>query len=381
MKSPSFVARWQTIALLVIAAAVLAGCAGTRQGISWPALSTIEIDGETKILVAYTNRVDVLEPSNRALVWSLNGDDLGEGVERMQFFANPNLLDENGEQSLLFPTYSNALIEIAIDQPQLIGLPIGINGAALAEAVVTDDFFYVPYRTSNLVAIERNSFDVAWTLTTDEGVWAQPLLVGDVLYVASLDHKLYAVDAVTGEPVWQEPVDLEGAIASTPLLYNDHLYVGSYSHKMYKITLDGTVVAEYEGRNWIWGTPVILDDTLYYTDLSGLVYALNAEDLSEVWAVQAATRGIRPAPVVSEEYVVAASRDGRLYWLDRASGEVVFEREYEGTPELLSDLLLLEQDEEAGIPEDIVVVASVDTGRLVAAFTLDNSLPIWVYGR
>lgn len=397
MNSTAFPARWQAIALFVISAIFLAGCAATRQGVSWPALSTVTIDGETKILIAYTDRVEVIEPSNgnlvpvlddsgqrvidqegRAVNWVMNGGDF----EGAQFFASPALIDEGDEQTLLFPTYSNLLVEVGVERPDTrLGVPISINGAALAEAVVTDEFIYVPYRTNNLVAIERDTLEVAWTLVTEGGVWAQPLLIDEVLYVTTMDHRLYAVDAVTGEQLWNDPVSLEGAIASTPLFVNDYFYVGSYDHRLYQISLDGEVVAQYEGNNWIWGTPVIFEDTIYYADLSGYVYALDAETLGEVWVVQPATRGIRPAPVVSENFVVVASRDGRLYWLDRLTGELSFEREFEGTPELLSDLLLIEQDEASGIDESIVVAASVDTGRLVAAFTLDNSLPIWVYGR
>lgn len=387
-------ARIRTVALFVVLAIFLAGCAATRQGVEWPAISALDYNGETKILVAYETRVELIEPSNgrpvRVLdeegeaVLNSDGDPIpwrvdGSEIDNTQFFASPTIITEDDVETLLFPTYARTLWEVQISDGQRAGTPIAINDTAIAEAVVTDEFIYVPFRGGDLEAIDRSTLEEAWTLPTTEGIWAQPLFNEGVLYVPSVDHALYAIDAETGEEIWR--VDLEGAVTSTPLLHEGHLYVGSYVHKLFKITLDGEIVAEHQGQNWIWGTPALMGDQIYYADLSGYVHALNVDDLSEVWSTNAATRGIRPGPLVTDEYVIVASRDGHLYWLNRATGEVAFDREYEGTPELLSNLLLLEENEAAGIPESIVVVASVDQGRLVGAFTLDNSLPVWVYGR
>jgi outer membrane protein assembly factor BamB len=274
------------------------------------------------------------------------------------------------------------LLEFYVDTARVV-TPAGISieGQVLANMVATDDIFYLPYQEEDLAAVDRSTYDELWRVETEEGIWAAPLLHEGVLYVPSLDHNLYAVDAETGESVWSSPVDLEGAITSTPLFYEGHLYVGSYSHKMYKVSLDGNIVEQHEGENWVWSTPVIYDNVLYYTDLSGNIYALSTGDLSVQWSAKPADRGVRAAPLVTEDYVVMSSRDGRLYWLDRESGSEVFDREVEGTPELLSEILLLEQDEEAGVPSDIILVGSLDAGRLVAAFQLENGASLWTYGR
>jgi outer membrane protein assembly factor BamB len=139
---------------------------------------------------------------------------------------------------------------------------------------------------------------------------------------------------------------------------------------------------------------------LYAADLAGYVYALNPDDLTQIWGTKAASRGIRPAPLVTDEFVVAASRDGKVYWLARETGEVVFSKEVEGRPEILSDLLLLEptaasEDAEGEdgenaettpelkIDEPMVLVATLNNSHLVVAMPLDytSTYPGWVYAR
>lgn len=389
--------RVRFLALAAILVFILTGCIGQRQGISWPALSTVDIGGQTGVVVAYEGRIDVLDPANGNVMalrddegnirtdsdgntrrWTIEGGEF----ENAQFFADPLKLTDDGEDTLLFPAYNRRLLEFYVDTARVVNpAGISIDGQILSNIAATEDTFYLPYHEADLAAVDRSSYEEIWRVETQEGVWAAPLLHDGVLYVTSLDHFLYAVDAETGESVWRSPVDLEGAITSKPLFYEGFLYVGSYSHKMYKVSLDGNIVAEYEGKNWVWSTPAVYDGTLYYTDLSGNVYALNPDDLSIVWTVKPADRGVRAAPLVTDEYVIISSRDGRMYWLDRSTGSEVFEREVEGTPELLSEILLLEQNEEAGIPFDIVLVGSLDAGRLVSAFQLDNSASLWTYGR
>jgi len=388
-------ARWQFIALILILAFVVAGCANVRRGVSWPALSTTIIGNDVGIVVSYDNQVVALNPQNgdvlnlidsegkilrdaenNPMVWTIDGGD----YEKAQFFANPFPSSNQDGKTLIFPTYTNRLLEFYVDSLKPVttaGYPL--TGGVVADVLVTDNLIYVPYEQQDIVALDHKTFNEVWRFDTEEGIWATPLLHEGILYVPSVNHILYALDATTGEEVWK--LDLEGVIASTPLFYNGFLYVGSYSHKLYKISLDGKIVASHEGSNWVWGTPVVDNGVLYYSDLRGFVYALNPDDLSEIWATQAAERGIRPAPIVSADYVIVASRSGKLYWLSRTDGSVVFEREMRGAPEILSDILLIPADSEHGVNNDLIVVASTDTKNLVAAYRLDNSVEQWVYSR
>lgn len=405
MNSNQLQSKAKIIGLALLLIVFVSGCTNLRQGVAWPALSTVTYNGETKIALVYEGRIELLEPTNSQLVrlvddlgdvrFDENGDPRqwiieGNQFDNAQFYTNPTLSSDGGDATFVLPTYNDRILEFYVDTARVVNQAgISVSDGVIANIVQSDDFIYVPYRSRNLDALDRDTLDVVWTLETEGGIWAEPFLHEGVLYVTSMDHFLYALDAETGEPVWDAPADLEGAIASTPVLYDNHLYIGSYSHSVYKISLDGEIVASHEGQNWIWGTPVIFDDVLYHSDLSGNVYALNTDDLSEVWAVQPTTDGIRPAPLVTDDFVIVASRGGMLYWLSRDNGSITFEREVEGRPEILSDILLVEGEQidtnddgeiDAAFPS-LIIIGTLDAGRLAIAFELENSSQYWVYKR
>jgi outer membrane protein assembly factor BamB len=258
-----------------------------------------------------------------------------------------------------------------------------LERGVIARPLMTDDMLYVPYRNEDLVALDTETYALQWRLDTGGGVWSSPVLVDDTLYVTSIDHNLYALNAESGDILWT--VDLQGAAAASPLYQDGYLYAGSYSHKLFKIDMNGQIVAEYEGDGWIWSRPVIVDSVLYYADLSGTVYALNSSDLSEIWkqpvADSGSRRGIRPAPLVTDNYVIVASRNGFVYWLDKTTGQVINSREIEGKPELLSELLLLEAGTIDDVAVPLIAVATLDNDAPVVFFQLDNFTQYSVYQR
>ena len=188
-----------------------------------------------------------------------------------------------------------------------------------------------------------------------------------MLIVPSIDHVLYAVDSSTGARLWT--ADLGGAVASTPLLANGRLYVGSFNKSFFEISLDGAIMSTYATENWVWGTPAIDEyGVIYVADLSGYVHALDSENgLRERWSVQIAERGIRAGPLVYGDRVIVASRDGKVYWLDRRDGQLLNAREIDERPELLGDMMLLEPGADLTIDEPLLLVSSVHDARLLIA--------------
>ncbi len=384
--------RMLLLSLLMLGVLALSGCVGARMGVSWPAVGLIELYGETHISVAYNNEVAIVSPINGArarLINPLNGETLrdnennprewvlrGTDNEGSQFFSAPIRLDD---ETVLIADNNKRLLRVD-------SVVVDVQRAyPLADKVVANtqragDMLYAPMQNGGLSAISLEDYRTVWTLNTEAGVWAQPLLAGDMLIVPSIDHHLYALDLATGEWLWA--VDLGGAVASTPLLANDRLYIGSFDKSFFEISLDGDILSEYATQNWVWGTPAIDEyGIVYVADLSGFVHALDSErGLQERWSAQVAERGIRAGPIVYGERVIVASRDGKVYWLDRRDGQLLNAREVDERPELLGDMLLLEPSETLDIDEPLLLVASVHEGRLLIAFGIDGR-QTWVYPR
>jgi len=131
-------------------------------------------------------------------------------------------------------------------------------------------------------------------------------------------------------------------------------------------------VAQYDTEDWIWNTPVLMDDVLYVTDMAGFVYALDAtNDLKELWKTDTQSEGIRPSPLIVDDLVIVASRDGNVYWLAREDGSIKFSKEV--GEEILSEPILAERS-----TGTLILVSTVKDNKLLVAFELDGGEP-WVY--
>jgi outer membrane protein assembly factor BamB len=227
---------------------------------------------------------------------------------------------------------------------------------------------------------ENNTIVEDWTFDTDNGIWDAPLLHEDVLYFGAMNHKFYALNAEDGTQRWE--LDLEGAVAGSPVVYEDRLYVGSFARKIFEISLDGDILRTYTTENWVWGSPVVVDGVLYAADMGGYAYALDVTEaggdtLPQVWKIKATGRGIRPSPLVTEQYVIVAGRDGHVDWLNRDNGQIAFMKEAQA--EILSDILLIAPSESVSLSEPLVIVSTIDRSKLVMAFRLSDGAQTWVY--
>lgn len=378
--------------LLSLSVFLLSGCVGARMGVSWPSIGLISINGEQNIALAYNNNVAILNPANGAPLrlvnplngaamldsennprsWILRGSDFGGA----QFYSLPIVVD--AETMLVAANNGNLLRvdSVLVDVTRTIAL----DDKVVANTLVVDDIVYVPYQNGGLSARSLVDYRELWRFHTEQGIWATPLQAADMIIVASIDHHVYALDRSTGQEIWS--VDLGGSVASTPLLANDRLYVGSFNKSFFEISLDGAILSSYETENWVWGTPAIDEyGIIYLADLSGYVHALDSGNhLQALWSNSIAERGIRSGPLVYGDRVITASRDGRVYWLDRRDGALINTREIDNRPELLGDMLLLAPSESLNIDVPLLIVSSVDEGRLLIAFEVDGR-QAWVYPR
>jgi outer membrane protein assembly factor BamB len=71
--------------------------------------------------------------------------------------------------------------------------------------------------------------------TTGDFVQSSPAVANGVVYVGSLDHNLYALNAKTGSKLWSYTTG--GIVYSSPAVANGVVYVGSGDSKVYAFGL------------------------------------------------------------------------------------------------------------------------------------------------
>jgi len=72
---------------------------------------------------------------------------------------------------------------------------------------------------------------VKWHITTSDKVHSAPAIAGGVLYIASLDRNIYALNAQNGRELHRYRT--EGPISAAPVLAGNYLYIGDLSGYVY----------------------------------------------------------------------------------------------------------------------------------------------------
>ncbi|MFC1924877.1 PQQ-binding-like beta-propeller repeat protein, partial [Chloroflexota bacterium] len=156
-------------------------------------------------------------------------------------------------------------------------------------------------------------------------IWSTPAVDNGVVYIASTDHWLYAINAESGEEIWR--FEAEAGILSTPVVYEGTVYIGANDNKFYAIDVnqeekEAKAKWVFDGAdNWFWTEALIYDSKIWVGNHDHNVYAINIEN-PEDYEVVLETEGIIYAPPVlvkvdDEKYmIVVGSEDGYLYTID-----------------------------------------------------------------
>ncbi|MEO7066905.1 MAG: outer membrane protein assembly factor BamB [Rhodanobacter sp.] len=174
------------------------------------------------------------------------------------------------------------------------------------------------------------------------GVRLRPAVVDGVLYAASTDGKLKALDATTGKTLWTKSSSTHGWFGWGDKHRKDALYAGG---------------------------PAVTGDLLAVGTLDGHVYAVNAKDGSPRWEVSLGSEVVA-SPVVVGDLVVVRTQDGRVYGLDTTKGERRWVYDEGNVP-----LLTLRGNGPLLVANGVVFFGS-DDGKLVA-LRLDNGSKLW----
>jgi outer membrane protein assembly factor BamB len=199
------------------------------------------------------------------------------------------------------------------------------------------------------------------------------------VYVAAMDHHVYAFDAETGQEIWRS--EMGGAMAAPPtlVLEDDVLYVGAFDGKLYAIEAGSGELVEgfgFEAKNWIWSEVLALGDQLYVTALDGNLYALDPSNGAVIWsycdtALESNGRCnntvLRAGPVEAGGSIIIASESGRVISVMDAVRQWLWPS---GTPE--ANILT------TPIVSDGMVYVVLMNGQ-VQALNAENGVQAWTF--
>ncbi|MBI2342531.1 MAG: PQQ-binding-like beta-propeller repeat protein, partial [Deltaproteobacteria bacterium] len=136
---------------------------------------------------------------------------------------------------------------------------------------------------------------IEWQIETGEEISSKPAVDNDVIYVATTQKHIVALDKFGRGKKWQtskvgslQQITIKGS--SSPLMYNGNIYVG-YA--------DGTFNCfKASNGELVWSkqlsdrasqfvdvdsTPLILDGVIYVASMDGKTHAISPADVSVIW--------------------------------------------------------------------------------------------------
>jgi outer membrane protein assembly factor BamB len=160
---------------------------------------------------------------------------------------------------------------------------------------------------------------VRWSFKADAGVQGAPVILGQTVFVAALDGKLYALDLADGAKKWVYHAD---AFKATPAVNKGAVYIGDMrgvfhgvdaatGKKRFTVTTDGQIVspANFAQGKILFGSD---DHHLYCVTNEGRV----------IWMYETNEK-IQSAPAVAGNRVLVAGCDQTLHVVDLATGHKV----------------------------------------------------------
>lgn len=277
---------------------------------------------DTDVFVAYSTYIFSLDGANGSVNWAYPE----KGSAAVVFYAPPLVTDD----AIYIGDLANTFHKLDKTSGEEIWSYTGSQGFYLGQAAIYDGVVYAPNNDGNLYALDADNGSLLWIFKTSHYLWSQPQIANDTIFIGSMDHFAYAI-SLAGEEIWSS--ELAGAATGAPLLSENGsmLFVGSLGNRMVALdTATGDVVWTFETDQSVWGTAVVSEGKLVFTDTAGNVYIVSAENGESLWHTEISGEIVGGASFIVDGFIVA-TQDGQLQafgfdgtplWQDSVDGEI-----------------------------------------------------------
>lgn len=192
----------------------------------------------------------------------------------------------------------------------------------MSSPAVANGILYVGSLDDKIYALSATTGAAIWTTPTQGAVVSSPAVVNNVVYVGSYDDKVYALNATTGSTLWTAATG--GQVESSPVVVNGIVYVGSHDSKIYAFNAaTGATIWSSTTGSTVTSSPAVANGIVYVGSYDDKVYALDATTGATVWTV--ATKGeVGASPAVANGMVYVGSEDGNVYALNATTGSALW---------------------------------------------------------
>ena len=165
--------------------------------------------------------------------------------------------------------------------------------------------------TGSSTSTAPNTNNTIWTYTTGDYVWSSPAVTGDRVYVGSVDHRLYCLDASTGAHIWNYTTGWY--VYSSPAVNYGKVYVASSDGNVYCLDAStGAHIWNYTTGDWVGSSPAVAGGKVYVGSYDGNIYCLDISTGAQIWNYTTDS-SVSSSPAVADGKVYIGSEDNKVY--------------------------------------------------------------------
>nr|MBA3915461.1 PQQ-binding-like beta-propeller repeat protein [Terriglobales bacterium] len=204
-----------------------------------------------------------------------------------------------------------------------------LDGDACSGPTVVDGVVYFASWDANLYAVNADTGVKLWSYYTGQLMCSSPAVVDGVVYVGLYNTNFIAVNAKTGKKKWQSAYTL--GVASSPAVVNGLVYFSAGDGSIYALDANtGTTVWSYPtGALYLWSSPAVVDGVVYVGSHDCNLYALNASTGAKVWSYATGDIAFDSPTVING--VVYINGPANLYALNATTGALLWSYAMAGT--------------------------------------------------
>jgi outer membrane protein assembly factor BamB len=311
--------RPAALAVLALISTLLAACSGGATNESWPGLA---LKGGTGYL-AHNRFISAVNLSTGQKAWQYPE----KADTKLLFYGDP-LIDSKGD--LVAAAYDGSVFKLDPAGGALKWKLAGEGSKIIAPLIEgPDGNYYASSESGDLLIVDSATGALKSKIHLGKATaWGAMAADAQRIYVATIEHKVYAVNFQSGKTDWS--IDAGGSIAGGVSLADGKLYLGTFTGKV--IALDaatGKTVWDVKADGWVWQAPVAAGDSIFATDLSGVLRALASADGAPRWSKKF-DKPVQAAPAVSDGIVYIGTTAGTVRAYFAADGTQKWEQTIEG---------------------------------------------------
>jgi|YNPMSStandDraft_1061717.scaffolds.fasta_scaffold00097_20 serine/threonine protein kinase len=192
------------------------------------------------------------------------------------------------------------------------------DGPIVSRPIIEDGNVIFGSADRRVHVINQLSGKIFWSYFTEGAIYSSPAFSGGHIFIGSDDAHLHAINMISGNGVWK--FDSGAPIRTTPFIYEDYLFFGNEYGDFLCLDFRGAIRWRFRAKRSITGSAIVVNGTVYFGSLDGMVYALEAKTGWQFWRFRLGKPTIS-TPCLNGNNLYIGCTDGNIYCIDIASGK------------------------------------------------------------